>query len=386
MFLNFLGFSIIFPILPFIIERYVQNPNQIAFYMGLLLSVYALCQFFSAPGLGALSDRFGRKPILLISLFGSVVGYLILGIGGALWVLFLGRIIDGLTGGNISTIYAYMADITKPEERGKYFGMLGAAGGFGMVFGPAIGGFTGAISLSAPLFIAAAITFIDMLFGFFVLPESLNAEHKTQTLDLRHIDPFRQFNHVFSNQMLKRLFLSGFIFFIAMNAMYGNNSLFLKDIFGWNVTQIGILLFVIGFVDIFTQGFLIRKLLPVLGDIHVATLGLVITFLGFGIALSTVFIHSPLLIYIGLIILNIGDGLFEPSQGSLISNTAGPHMQGRVQGANQGMQSIARILGPFLVAWLYQYWRGLPYASEALLVAMSLTIFVASISILKTHN
>ncbi|MCL4366359.1 MFS transporter [Patescibacteria group bacterium] len=105
MFLNFLGFSILFPILPFMVEQYVPNPHEIALYVGLLLSVYAFCQFFAAPGLGALSDRFGRKPILLISLFGSAIGYILLGIGGALWVLFLGRIIDGLTGGNISTIF-----------------------------------------------------------------------------------------------------------------------------------------------------------------------------------------------------------------------------------------------------------------------------------------
>src|ERR1035437_6061429 len=148
MFLNFLGFSILFPILPFMVEKYVSNSHQIAFYVGLLLSIYALCQFFAAPGLGALSDRFGRRPILLISLFGSIVGYLILGFAGALWMLFLGRIIDGLTGGNISTIYAYMADITKPQNRGKSFGLLGAAGGVGTIIGPAIGGFVGAFHLS----------------------------------------------------------------------------------------------------------------------------------------------------------------------------------------------------------------------------------------------
>lgn len=386
MFLNFLGFSILFPILPFIIEQYVKNANQTAFYTGLLLSIYALCQFISAPGLGALSDRFGRKPILLISLLGSVIGYLILGWGGALWVLFLGRMIDGLTGGNISTIYAYMADITKPQDRGKYFGMLGAAAGFGMVFGPAIGGFVGAIHLSLPLYIAAAITLLDIIFGILILPESLQSEHKVQKLDFHHLNPFLQFNHIFSVKVLGRLFIMGFIFFVAMNAMYGNNSIFLKDVFSWNVTQIGMLLFVIGLVDIFTQGFLINKLLPKFGDVKVAILGLAIAICGFLIALSTTFFVFPALIYVGLIIINVGDGLFEPSQGSLISTSAGPHMQGRVQGANQGMQSIARTIGPFFAAWIYQYWRGFPYASEAILVVISLIIFVFSVSTIKAHK
>jgi DHA1 family tetracycline resistance protein-like MFS transporter len=368
------------------VEKYVTNPNDVAIYVGSLLSVYALCQFFSSPGLGALSDRFGRKPILLISLLGSVIGYIILGIGGALWVLFLGRIIDGLTGGNISTIYAYMADITEPKDRGKYFGMLGASAGFGMMFGPAIGGFLGAIHLSAPLFIAAGITTIDMLFGYFVLPESLKDEHKTTKLDLQHLDPFRQFHHIFTTKILARLFATGFIFFLAMNAMYGNNSIFLKDVYRWNVRDIGMFLFLIGIVDIFSQGFLIRKLLPIFGDVKVAVMGLVLTVVGFAIAASAAIIVSPALIITGLIILNIGDGLFEPSQGSLVSTSAGPQMQGRVQGANQGMQSIARIVGPFLAAWIYGFWRGLPYTSEAILIFVSLIIFLGSVSTIHTHQ
>jgi DHA1 family tetracycline resistance protein-like MFS transporter len=386
MFLNFLGFSILFPILPFMVEKYVSNPHEIALYVGLLLSVYALCQFVSAPGLGALSDRFGRKPILLICLFGSVLGYLILGFAGALWMLFLGRIIDGLTGGNISTIYAYMADITQPKERGKYFGLLGAAGGAGMIFGPVIGGFSGILHLSVPLFIAAAVTLVDLLFGYFILPESLPLEHKTTHFDLKHLNPFQPFYHIFSITVLKRLFLVGFIFFVAMNGMYANNSVFLKDILTWNTAQIGTLLFVIGFVDIFSQGFLITKLLPKFGEIKVSILGLVLTAIGFLIAASTSIFTSQILIYIALIVLNIGDGLFEPCESSLISKSVGPKIQGRVQGANQGMQSIARIIGPFTAAWIYRYWAGLPYFSEGILVIISLIIFFFSISTIKSHK
>ncbi len=386
MFLNFLGFSILFPIIPFLVGKYVSDPHTLAFYVGLLLSIYALCQFISAPGLGALSDRFGRKPILLISLFGSVVGYLVLGFAGSLWMLFLGRIIDGLTGGNISTIYAYMADITEPKDRGKYFGLLGAAGGVGMVFGPAIGGFFGAIHLSAPLFIAAAVTLLDMFFGYFILPESLAAEHKASHFDLIHLNPFSHFSHVFEIDVLRKLFLLGFIFFLAMNGLYAISSVFLKDVFRWNTAQIGTLLFVIGFVDIFSQGYLINKLIPKIGEIRVAIIGLILTSVGFFLVASTPIITSVVLLYIGYVILNIGDGLFEPSESSLISKSVGPKMQGRVQGANQGMQSIARIIGPFIVAYIYRFSDNFPYLLGGVLVIGSLAILFFSIPVIKSHR
>lgn len=386
MFLNFLGFSIIFPILPFMVEKYVSDPHQVAVYVGLLLSAYAFCQFVSAPGLGALSDRHGRRLILLLSLLGSVIGYLIMGIGGAIWVLFLGRIIDGLTGGNISTIYAYMADITEPRDRGKYFGLLGVAAGFGMVFGPAIGGFLALIHLSAPLFIAAGITFLDILLGYFILPESLSEEHRSEKVLLNHLNPLKQFRVIFSSKALKLLFLSTFFYFIALNAMYANNSVFAKDVFYWNPTQIGIMLFVVGLVDIFSQGVVLRKLLPKLGENKVATLGLIITALGFIVAAITAEFPSVIVFYIAVILFNFGGGLFEPSQGGLISTTAGPKIQGRVQGANQGMQSIARIIGPFFVAWIYQFWRGLPYATEAFFVIIALIVLVIALPKVKDQK
>lgn len=368
------------------VGKYIHNPSQIAFYVGLILSIFALCQFFAAPGLGALSDKFGRKPILLISMFGSAVGYLFLGFAGALWMLFLGRIIDGITGGNVSTIYAYMADITKPQERGKYFGMLGAAAGAGMIIGPVIGGFIGSIYLPAPLFIAAGITLVAMLFGYFILPESLPVNLRVQQFDYKHLNPFLQFSHIFSIDILKRLFISGFIFFLAMNGLYAINAVFFKDVFAWNPAQIGLILFVIGFVDIFSQGFLINKLLPKFGEIKVSILGLILTAVGFLMVALTSLIPSAVLIYLALIVLNIGDGLFEPSQGGLISKSVGLHMQGRVQGANQGMQSLARIAGPFIAAFIYGFGRGLPYFYEGVLVVISLVILLFSISIIKSHK
>ena len=387
-FLTFMGFSIIIPVLPFIVKKYIPGGHieLVAWYVGILMSTYAFCQFISAPGLGALSDRFGRRPILLISLLGSVIGYIIFGIGGSLWVLFLGRIIDGLTGGNISTIYSYIADITEPKERGKYFGMLGAAGGVGFMLGPVIGGLVSLIALSTPLYLAAVVTFINMIWGYFVLPESVHEDHRVKKLDVSHLNPFIQFNHIFSVPALKWLFGISFLFFLALMAMQGNSSVYFHDIFLWNPTQISIVFFVIGIVDIISQGFLVRKLLPWLGDFKVALVGFVFTLIGFGIYTCLSFFHSPILLYVGVVILITGDGLVEPSISGLISNAVGPHMQGRVQGANQGMQSIARIIAPLVAALLYQQWSGLPYLAGVIFVFGAIIFLFISIPILKKHT
>lgn len=386
MFLNFLGFSIIIPILPFLVERFTRSSTEIALYVGLLLSAYAFCQFLASPSLGALADRFGRRPVLLASLLGSVVGYLLLGFGASLPILFLGRIVDGLTGGNISTVYAYVADITEPKNRGRVFGLLGAAGGFGFMIGPALGGFLSNISIVTPLFVAAAVTLVNFLWGYLVLPESLSPEHATAEINLAHLNPIAQFNHILNHSLLSKLFIAAFIFFFALNAMYGNNSVFSKDVLGWTASQIGLLLFVVGILDIISQGFLVRQLLPLLGEAKLVIIGVFLAALGFAISLLTIFTVSPLVLYLGVILLNIGDGLFEPSASGLISTAVGPREQGRVQGAYQGLQSVARVLGPLFSAYVYRFWRGLPFLGEAFLALMSFFFLFSLLPRLRAHQ
>jgi MFS transporter, DHA1 family, tetracycline resistance protein len=209
--------------------------------------------------------------------------------------LFSRRIIDGLTGGNISTVFSYVADITPPHKRGKYYGLLGAAGGFGFMIGPALGGFLSTISLSTSLFVAAGVTFVNMLWGYFILTESHAKEHRTEHFDLAQLNPFSQFKLVFSMNILKKIFFSGFLYFLAINAMYGNNSVFLKDVFKWNPITIGLLLFMVGIIDIVTQGFIVRKLLPKIGEAKLATLGILLTATGFAIAsVSAIFVFLPI--------------------------------------------------------------------------------------------
>src|SRR5258708_2783962 len=171
-FLNTMGIGILGPVGPFIVQHYVSNQNVLASVVGWLISVYSICQFIAAPGLGLLSDRFGRRPLLLICLFGSAAGYVLFGFGGALWVLFLGRIIDGLTGGNVSILFAYIGDISAPEERARHFGLFGAAAGLGFIVGPLVGGFASQISYAAPVYLAAAIFAANSIWAYFNFPQS----------------------------------------------------------------------------------------------------------------------------------------------------------------------------------------------------------------------
>ena len=386
MFLNFLGFSIIIPILPFLVQKFISSPNELAFYVGVLFSTYAFCQFISAPGLGALSDLLGRRPILLVSLLGSIIGYLFLGFAGSIWMLFIGRIIDGLTGGNISTVYAYLADISTPEHRSKYYGMVGAAGGFGFMIGPALGGLLGQAHLTLPLFVAAGITAVNMIWGYFVLPESLKEEHKLEKFEWKHLNPFGHLFEFFSIDILKRLFITSFVFFFAFNALYGITSVYAKDEFVWNPSQIGTLLFVVGVVDIISQGFLIRKLIPLLGEIKLAMIGLILSLLGILIAATTSLNLSVAIFYLGFIVLNIGDGLLEPSISGLTANSVGPKLQGRVQGASQSVQSVTRIFGPLFAIWAYGFFKGLPYFSAVVFFGIAMLLLAAAIPAIKTHK
>lgn len=361
--------------IPFLVQKYVSGGSDVlAIYVGLVMSVYAFCQFLAAPGLGMLSDRYGRRPILLISLLGSVVGYIIMGIGGALWMLFLGRIIDGLTGGNISTIFAYLADITEPKDRGKYFGIAGAIGGIGFMVGPAIGGLAANISLTAPLYIAAAVTFLNMVWGYFVLPESLKKDHRIHEFKLSQLNPFAQFNHLFSYRILRILFLVTFLFFTAATALQSNFPVFLNAVLHWGPTQVGIVLFIVGLIDIVAQGFLTSVLSPIFGETNLSILGLILNGAGFLMIASVYFFPSATYLYSGVVVFVLGDGLFEPSMSGLISNSVEPKMQGRIQGANQSIQSIARIVGPLYGAWLYQYSAAMPYFYSAIIIAICLLI------------
>lgn len=352
-FLCGMGFSIISPVVPFLVEPYVSNTSEQAFFVTLLTSVYAVCVFFVAPGLGALSDRYGRRPILLICLLGSSIGYLIFGIGGSIWVLFLGRIIDGVTGGSISTIFAYFADITPKEERTKYFGWISAIAGIGAAIGPTLGGILAKFGYAVPMYFGAIITLLNFIYGILYMPESLHENNRLKEITLVRLNPFTQLMSVLSMKNLKRLLISAFLIWIPNGSLQSIFSLFTMDTFNWTPTLIGLMFSIMGIQDIISQGLIMPKLLMKLSDVKIAILGMVSEIIGYAlIAASAIFTFYPFFI-VGMFIFGFGDSIFGPSFNGMLSKSADSSEQGRIQGGSQALQSLARIIGPILGGQIY---------------------------------
>jgi DHA1 family tetracycline resistance protein-like MFS transporter len=368
-FLNFAGFTLIIPVLPFSVARYVAAP-AVAFWVALILAVYALCSFLAAPVLGALSDRHGRRPVILLSLLGSAFGFALFGLGGALWVLLLGRIIEGLTAGSISAMYACIADTHAPAERGAAFGKLGAAGGLGFMLGPVLGGALGQLSLAAPLYGAALLSLMNALWIFYRLPESHPRERRSTQVRLSQFNAIGQLLACLQLPPLRRLFEVVFCFALGSALLQSNLAVLLKDVLAFTPAAIGLVLSGIGVMDIVRQGYAAPRLLPRFGERRVAAAGLLVNGAGLlALALLAGYPVLPLLIG-GIVLLVFGDGLFQPSASALVANHAPSGQQGQVQGANQAQQSIAHMGGPLVGAWLYGVAAGAPYLVAALVVGM----------------
>ena len=377
-FLAVMGIGLIIPVIPFLVSRYVVDDERlIAKWVGVLLSTYAVCQFFASPVLGALSDRVGRRPVLLFCLLGSAVGYVLFGIGGALWVIMLGRIIDGFTGGDIGTLFAYVGDITPPRERGQRFGMVGGVLGLGFIVGPSVGGLLARVSLETPCYAAAAVTLLNALFGYFVLPESLRPENRKTSFSLVDINPFTQLADVYTVPTQRNLFLTSFFYFLPFAQLIGISGVFQKDVMRFTPTQIGYVFLLIGVVDIVMQGFVSGKLIPRIGERNMVLLGFCTVGVSY-VALALVPQYTTVVFFVsGIVCYSVGSGFFEPAMNALVSNSAGPESQGRIQGASQALQSITRIIGPLTAALLYGYGAGVPYIVSAMLTLAGIGLLFA---------
>lgn len=352
-FLCGIGFGIISPVVPFLVQPYIANPENQAIVVTLLTSVYAACVFFAAPGLGALSDKYGRRPVLLLCLFGSSVGYLVFGMGGALWILFVGRIIDGITGGTISTIFAYFADIIPPKERTKYFGWVSAVVGVGGVIGPTLGGLLAKFGYAVPMYFGAIITLLNVIYGYFFMPESLDKNNRLKDISFVRLNPFTQLTSILSMKSLKRLLISAFLLWIPNGSLQAVFSQFTMDTFSWKPAVIGLMFSIMGLQDIISQGFIMPKLLRKLDDKQIAILGMASEIIGYGlIAMSALLSFYPLLI-VGMFIFAFGDSVFGPSFNGMLSKSVDSSEQGRIQGGSQSIQALARMIGPIIGGQLY---------------------------------
>lgn len=380
-FLCGIGFSIIAPVVPFLVQPYTSNQGEQAIVVTLLTSVYAVCVFFAAPALGALSDKYGRRPLLLVCLLGSAIGYFVFGLGGALWVLFAGRIIEGITGGSISTIFAYFADIIPREQRTKYFGWMSAIVGVGTVIGPTLGGLLAKFDYSVPMYFGAIITLLNVVYGFFFMHESLDKNNRMKEITFVRLNPFTQLANILSMKNLKRLLVSAFLLWIPNGSLQAVFSQFTMDTFSWKPALIGLMFSIIGFQDIISQGFIMPKLLIKLSDKQIAILGMVSEIIGYSlIALSALFSFYPLLI-LGMFIFGFGDSIFGPSFNGMLSKSVDSSEQGRIQGGSQSIQALARMIGPIIGGQIYV---SLGHAAPAF---MGMILIAAAIPVLykRTH-
>lgn len=359
MFLVMVGFGIIIPVLPFYAEEIGANPTE----LGLLMAVYSLMQLIFAPIWGQVSDRIGRKPVMMIGITGLALSFFIQAISSQLWMLFVARILGGiLSSANMPTAMAYVADITTEENRGKGMGIIGAATGLGFVFGPAIGGIFSKISLNMPFYLASGSSLITLVLVFLLLKESAD---KKKTVKRDSI--WKAFNTnvsvLFFVQLLISLSLSGleatFAYFAAKRAGLGS-------------TQLGYIFMIMGFGSALVQGGLVGRFTKKYGERSVIQGGIIISAIGFGLILL---VHSFTTAAIFLTIFGLGNGVIRPSVSSLLTkmSTAG---HGSSTGLLSSFDSLGRIIGPPIGGWLFSLSIGLPYISGAIISMAALLLFV----------
>jgi MFS transporter, DHA1 family, tetracycline resistance protein len=342
--LDTLGLGLIIPVAPRLVASLLGDDLVAAsHYFGVLVSLYALMQFIFSPVIGGLSDRFGRRPVILCSLFGAAASYVLSGFAPTLSWLFLGRVIAGITGASFSAANAYVADVTPPAKRAQSFGLVGAVFGLGFILGPALGGTLGDFGLRIPYFVAAGLNGLNLLYGFFVLPESLAPAQ-------RRPFSFARANALGSLRALGRhrivLGLTGTLMclFMAQWILQSVWALHTQSRFGWTLRQVGLSLMVVGFAMALVQGVLVRAVVPRLGERRALMLGLVMGVLaqaGLGLANR----GSVLLAVIPLLALG---GLAGPAVQAIISREVGPSEQGEIQGALSSLNGIAAIAGPLI--------------------------------------
>ncbi|MEO7530951.1 MAG: TCR/Tet family MFS transporter [Sediminibacterium sp.] len=346
------GFGLIIPVMPKLIEQLLHDTSisKASQYGGWLTFAYAIMQFIFAPVLGNLSDKYGRRPILLFSLLGFGIDYLFLSFAPTMGWLFVGRIIAGITGASFTTASAYIADISTAENRAQNFGMIGAAFGLGFILGPMLGGLLGELGPRIPFIVAAGLALLNALYGYFVLPESLSMEHR-RPFEWKRANPFGSLKQLKKYPGVAGLIVSLLLIYIAAHAVQSNWSYFNIEKFGWTPKMIGISLAVVGLLVAGVQGGLIRIINPKLGNEKSVYVGLGFYALGM---LLFAFASQSWMMFAFLIPYCLG-GIAGPALQSIISGHVPPNEQGELQGALTSLQSVTTIIGPLVMTNLFAY-------------------------------
>lgn len=386
--LDVIGFGILIPVFPKLLEELAGSDiSGASLYSGWLMFSYSIMQLIFSPILGSLSDRFGRRPVLLASLFGFGLDYLIIAFAPSVAWLFVGRILAGIMGASFTTASAYIADISTPEKRAQNFGMIGAAFGLGFIIGPVLGGVLGQYGVRIPFYVAAGLTLLNWLYGYFVLPESLPKSNRRK-FDIKRANPVGSLKHLRKYPVISGMVGSLICIYIAGFATQSTWTFYTMERYHWNESLVGYSLGLVGLLMAIVQGGLVRILNPKLGNVKSIYVGMVFYLVGL---ILIAFAPYGWMIFAIMIPFSLG-GIANPAVQAIISSQVPSNEQGELQGALTSLMSLTSIVGPLLMTGLFSfftgksapfYFPGAPFIMAAVLVVASIFLAQTSFSRLK---
>ena len=376
--LDILAMGIVIPVLPILIEQFAGSNARAGLLTGVFVAIWAFMQFVASPVIGSLSDQYGRRPVLLLSAFGMALDFVLMALAPNLWWLAVGRLIAGVTSSSFTTAYAYMADITEPQKRSRAYGLIGAAYSAGFVAGPLLGGVLGEVSPRTPFWVAAGLSAVTFLYGWFLLPESLPKDSR-MAFSWRRANPFGAFTLLRSHPELSGLSVVNFLLYFAHHVFSAVFVLYAGYRYGWGPWQVGLVLALVGALDVIVQGVLTGPVVKRLGDRGTMVLGL----FGGSVGVACMGLAPTGLLFALAMLPNALWGLAMPTIQALLTRRVSESEQGQLQGANMSVASIAGVASPLFFGWVYSLSVGegavIPYAGAALLIAAAVLLAAAVI-------
>lgn len=383
-FLDAMGIGIIFPVLPDLVQELTDlSVAEAAIYGGYLAFSYSLMQFLCGPLLGNLSDSVGRRPVLLVSLAVLGCDYILMAVTDHYWVLFIGRIIAGITGATYATVNAFIADVSPPEKRAANFGIIGAGFGAGFIFGPMLGGLAGEFGTRVPFMIAAVLAFVNFAYGYFILPETLAAE-KRRKFEWARSSPVGAIMRITAMPAIGLLVIAYFTYYISHLVYPAVWAYYTQEAFGWSAWENGMSLTAVGVVFLIVQGYLIRKIIPAIGEVKTVYLGVVVNVTGL---IGTAFAPAGWFIYLMIPLAGFG-AIIRPALTAVISNQVSDSEQGELQGVLAAASGIAAIICPIIMTQSFTalttagapvYFPGIPFLLAALFLIIAVIPFYMTV-------